>query len=101
MKKKKLSLKGLEVKSFVTNLDGNLSKTVKGGDSLDNNCGGSGVPGCDGNNTMHGGCPSYINVCADSDYAATVCWNSVDFCPPSHPAYCSIRGCEGGTTGVG
>lgn len=41
MKKKKLSLKGLEVKSFVTNLDGNLSNTVKGGDSVNVDCGGS------------------------------------------------------------
>lgn len=31
MKKKKLSLESLEVKSFVTNLEGSVSRTIKGG----------------------------------------------------------------------
>ena len=38
MKKKKLSLKSLEVKSFITNLEGPISKTIKGGESDNEAC---------------------------------------------------------------
>ncbi|MEL6556646.1 MAG: pinensin family lanthipeptide [Bacteroidota bacterium] len=67
MKKKKLSLKGLEVKSFVTNLDANLSHTVKGGNTVDNDCGGSGLLGCGGDSEYCSGgftqCVEHTTCC--------------------------------------
>jgi hypothetical protein len=46
MKKKKLSLKGLEVRSFVTSLDSNEKATIAGGGNTDNPVCHSNVPAC-------------------------------------------------------
>ena len=45
MKKNKLSLKSLEVQSFVTSLNGSSSKTIKGGESDNGACGPSAACG--------------------------------------------------------
>jgi len=60
MKKKKLNLDSLKVKSFVTSLDGGLSETVKGGDvdpgTGDGGGGGGGTAGLVCGDTNDIGC---------------------------------------------
>lgn len=46
MKKKKLSLTDLEIKSFVTSLDKNEEATIAGGGNTDNPVCNSNVPAC-------------------------------------------------------
>jgi len=62
MRKKKLSLEGLKVNSFITNLDTNNSKTLKGGQETQQ------LPVCDPNQTQNPPCedeiPSRIQPCS-------------------------------------
>lgn len=81
MKKKNLSLKSLQVKSFVTQDDNSLAMThkIKGGSNLDDpciftetcvelGCGGGNTPGCpntvQGCNTLQA-CPTRPPACTD------------------------------------
>jgi len=87
MKKKKLSLKGLEVKSFVTNLDDNLSNTVKGGSQAI----------CSEDVTALTGCSedSIIGDCKASYDSQCLCDNSIDKCRPTYKYGCTqAEGCS-------
>ena len=54
-----------------------------------NNCGGSGNPD-----------QSYVIVCTDSDYALTICWESIQNCPPTYANGCSLgESCPCGVVG--
>lgn len=55
--KKKLSIKGLEVTSFVTSFDEKMKATVKGGaDTADTDCNCYSVHNCPDYNTYASGC---------------------------------------------
>ena len=77
MKRNKLSLKTLQVKSFVTNLENPHAKTVKGGASDNAACGGTGGGGGDNTND----CGSKITN-SDGIFCAA---NSINpACPSEH-----------------
>ena len=75
--KKKLNLKELEVKSFVTNLDSNSEKTVKGG---------SHITGCGLCDTDEEGsaCQTNNHLCETKDFG----------CYKTRYKICSYRICE-------
>ena len=74
---------------ILTNLNVNLSNTVKGGtiqetnlnDCINGDTGG----GINESNYLL----SCVQVCTESDFRNGICWNSIDHCPPTYAYGCT------------